>query len=119
MEMGKFTGAVAMIGIFFIMLILIAILAMVVVKALAVSPWGLFTIAMTIPIALGMGIWMRYIRPGKILEASIAGFILLLISIWGGEYVVNDPFWGNVFNFSQTNLALATTCAKRLSKHLP
>ena len=107
MEMGKFTGAVAMIGIFFIMLILIAILAMVVVKALAVSPWGLFTIAMTIPIALGMGIWMRYIRPGKILEASIAGFILLLISIWGGEYVVNDPFWGNVFNFSQTNLAFA------------
>ena len=107
MEMGKFTGAVAMIGIFFIMLILIAILAMVVVKALAVSPWGLFTIAMTIPIALGMGIWMRYIRPGKILEASIAGFILLLISIWGGEYVVNDPFWGNVFNFSETNLAFA------------
>ena len=107
MEMGKFTGGVAMIGIFFIMLILIAILAMVVVKALAVSPWGLFTIAMTIPIALGMGIWMRYIRPGKILEASIAGFILLLISIWGGEYVVNDPFWGNVFNFSQTNLAFA------------
>ena len=107
MEMGKFTGAVAMIGIFFIMLILIAILAMVVVKALAVSPWGLFTIAMTIPIALGMGIWMRYIRPGKILEASIAGFILLLISIWGGEYVVNDPFWGDVFNFSQTNLAFA------------
>ena len=107
MEMGKFTGGVAMIGIFFIMLILIAILAMVVVKALAVSPWGLFTIAMTIPIALGMGIWMRYIRPGKVLEASIAGFILLLISIWGGEYVVNDPFWGNVFNFSQTNLAFA------------
>ena len=107
MEMGKFTGAVAMIGIFFIMLILIAILAMVVVKALAVSPWGLFTIAMTIPIALGMGIWMRYIRPGKVLEASIAGFILLLISIWGGEYVVNDPFWGNVFNFSETNLAFA------------
>lgn len=107
LEMGKFTGGVAMIGIFFIMLILIAILAMVVVKALAVSPWGLFTIAMTIPIALGMGVWIRYIRPGKILEASIVGFALLLLSIWGGEYVVNDPFWNDIFNLSQTSLAWA------------
>ena len=107
LEMGKFTGGVAMLGIFFIMLILIAILAMVVVKALAVSPWGLFTIAMTIPIALGMGIWIRYIRPGKILEASIVGFALLLLSIWGGEYVVNNPFWNDLFNLNQTSLAWA------------
>lgn len=107
LEMGKFTGGVAMVGIFFIMLILIAILAMVVVKALASSPWGLFTIAMTIPIALCMGIWTRYIRPGKILEASIAGFIALLASIYLGEYVVANPYWKDIFSLSEEALAWA------------
>lgn len=107
LEMGKFTGGVAMVGIFFIMLILIAILAMVVVKALADSPWGLFTITMTIPIALAMGVWTRYIRPGKVLEASIVGFIALLVSIWAGHYVVASPFWNNFFSLSGEALAWA------------
>ena len=119
LEMGKVTGGITMIGILFIMFIIIAILAMVVVKALAVSPWGLFTITMTIPIAVGMGIWMRYIRPGKILEASIGGFIILLICIWGGEYVMQNPFWNNVFNLDQTTLAWATMIYGFIAAILP
>ena len=82
MEMGNTAGSIIMIGIFFIMIMLVAILAMVVVKALANSPWGLFTITMTIPIALIMGIWMRFIRPGRVVEASIMGAVLLLVAIW-------------------------------------
>ncbi len=107
-ELGKFTGGVAMVGIFFIMLIIIAILAMVVVKALADSPWGLFTIAMTIPIALLMGVYMRYIRPGAVLEASIGGFVLLIIALWAGRYVAMDPVWAARFTLSGTSLAWAT-----------
>ena len=107
-EMGKLTGGIAMIGIFFIMLIIVAILAMVVVKALANSPWGLFTIAMTIPIAIFMGIYMRFLRPGKVSEASIIGFILLMLSLWGGHYVSIDPYWHDVFSLKGETLALLT-----------
>ena len=107
-EMGKLTGGIAMIGIFFIMLIIVAILAMVVVKALANSPWGLFTIAMTIPIAIFMGVYMRFLRPGKVSEASIIGFVLLMLSLWGGHYVAIDPYWHDVFSLKGETLALLT-----------
>ncbi len=107
-EMGKLTGGIAMIGIFFIMLIIVAILAMVVVKALANSPWGLFTIAMTIPIAIFMGIYMRFLRPGKVSEASIIGFVLLMLALWGGHYVSIDPYWHDVFSLKGETLALLT-----------
>jgi len=96
-EMGKLTGGIAMIGIFFIMLIIVAILAMVVVKALANSPWGLFTIAMTIPIAIFMGIYMRFLRPGKVSEASIIGFILLIFALVPGLPTLSLGFMGLVF----------------------
>ncbi|MCW1360721.1 carbon starvation CstA family protein [Campylobacter sp. CCS1377] len=105
-EMGSFTGAVAMIAIFGIMLIIIAILAMVVVKALAHSPWGLFTISMTIPIAVFMGIYMRYLRPGKVGEASIIGFVLLILAIHYGAQIAADPYWSQIFTLSAPNLAL-------------
>ena len=107
-EMGKLTGGIAMIGIFFIMLIIVAILAMVVVKALANSPWGLFTIAMTIPIAIFMGVYMRFLRPGKVSEASIIGFVLLMLALWGGHYVSIDPYWHDVFSLKGETLALLT-----------
>ena len=107
-EMGKLTGGIAMVGIFFIMLIIVAILAMVVVKALANSPWGLFTIAMTIPIAIFMGIYMRFLRPGKVSEASIIGFVLLMLALWGGHYVSIDPYWRDVFSLKGETLALLT-----------
>lgn len=104
MELGKGVGTIAMIGILGIMMLIIAILALVVVNALAESPWGLFTIAMTIPIAIYMGLHMRFIRPGKIGEASIIGFVLLIAALWFGNYVGHDPYWGEVFKVSPINL---------------
>ena len=105
-ELGTFTGGVAMIAIFGIMLIIIAILAMVVVKALAESPWGLFTIAMTIPIAIFMGIYMRYLRPGKVGEASVIGFVLLILAIHYGSVIAADPVWAARFTFDAPTLAI-------------
>lgn len=105
-EMGNFTGGVAMVAIFGIMLIIIAILAMVVVKALAESPWGLFTIAMTIPIAIFMGIYMRFLRPGRVGEASIIGFALLILSIHYGSVVTVDAYWKEFFTLDAPTLAI-------------
>ncbi|AXK71453.1 carbon starvation protein A [Lysobacter sp. TY2-98] len=104
-EMGNAAGVVAMFGIAAIMLILLAVLALVVVKALAQSPWGTFTVAMTIPIALLMGAWLRWIRPGRILEASIIGLVLLLASIAIGGHVAADTQWSAVFRLQGTTLA--------------
>ena len=78
-EMGPTAGVVSMIGILMIMVILLAVLALVVVKALADSPWGTFTVAMTIPIAILMGLYLRHFRPGRILEVSVIGFVLLTL----------------------------------------
>ncbi|HET9067531.1 MAG TPA: carbon starvation CstA family protein, partial [Amaricoccus sp.] len=77
-ELGPVPGLIALVGTFLIMIIILAVLALIVVKALAESPWGMFTVAMTVPIAILMGIWMRYIRPGAVAEASIAGFVALM-----------------------------------------
>lgn len=105
-EMGSTTGSFAMLAIFGIMLIIIAILAMVVVKALADSPWGTFTIAMTIPIAMFMGIYMRFLRPGCVGEASIIGFVLLMFALYYGQIVAQNPIWASYFHFKETTLAL-------------
>ncbi len=104
-EMGPAAGVIAMIGILMIMFIILAVLALVVVKALTNSPWGTFTVAMTIPIALLMGIYLRYLRPGKVLEVSIIGLVLLLLSIWLGGVVAADPSWHPVFTFDGKALA--------------
>jgi carbon starvation protein CstA len=99
-EMGQVPGTIALFGAFLIMIIILAVLAMVVVKALAESPWGMFTVIATMPIAIMMGIYMRYIRPGKIGEISIVGLILLLLAIWYGGKVAADPVWGPAFTFT-------------------
>jgi carbon starvation protein len=104
-EMGSAAGTIAMIGILMIMIILLAVLALVVVKALAQSPWGTFTVFMTIPIALFMGAYLRLFRPGRILEMSILGFVLLLLSVWFGGVVASDPTWGPAFTFKGDKLA--------------
>jgi len=104
-EMGAAAGITAMIGILTIMVILLAVLALVVVKALAVSPWGTFTVAMTIPIALLMGLYLRYFRPGRILEVSLLGLVLLLLSIWIGGLVAASQDWAPRFTFEGTTLA--------------
>lgn len=97
-EIGPFSGLLAMIAILSIMIILIAVLGLVVVKALVGSPWGMFTLIMTIPIALLMGIYMRFF-PGQILVASLLGFLLLLASIAVGQSIADHPFWGPFFTY--------------------
>ncbi|WP_416830084.1 carbon starvation CstA family protein, partial [Helicobacter ganmani] len=87
-----------------IMMLIIAILALVVVNALAESPWGLFTIAMTIPIAIYMGIHMRFLRPGKIGEASIIGFVLLLLALFYGQEVAANPTLSAIFTLTPVTL---------------
>ena len=104
-EMGAAAGVIAMIGILMIMVILLAVLSLVVVRALAQSPWGTFTVAMTIPIAIVMGVYLRVLRPGRILEVSLLGLTLLLLSIWIGGRVAIDPVWGPAFTLRDTTLA--------------
>ncbi len=103
-EMGRVPGTIALFGAFLIMIIILGVLAMVVVNALAESPWGMFTVAATMPIAILMGIYMRYIRPGKIGEISLVGLVLLLAAIWLGGKVAADPVWGPAFTFSKTSI---------------
>jgi carbon starvation protein len=104
-EMGTVAGTVASAGVLLIMVILLAVLALIVVKALANSPWGLFTVAATIPIALAMGLYARFIRPHRILEMSAAGVILLFGAIWAGGAVASSPVWAPAFTFSGSALA--------------
>ena len=104
-ELGNGAGVIAMIGIFMILTLLLAVLALVVDKALAQSPWGTFTVAMTIPIAVGMGLYLRYIRPGRILEISAIGVVLLLAAIWLGGVVAANPAWAAWFTFDGKTLA--------------
>ena len=103
-ELGQLPGMIAMFGAFFIMLILLAVLALIVVKALAESPWGTFTVAATIPIALFMGIYARYLRPGAIGEVSLIGFVLLMLSIVGGQYVQEIPELAAIFTLTGEQL---------------
>ncbi|MFJ2711896.1 carbon starvation CstA family protein [Pseudomonas sp. NPDC087346] len=99
-EMGRVPGTIALFGCFLIMIIILAVLALIVVKALAESPWGIFTVMATIPIAMFMGIYMRYIRPGRIGEISVVGVLLLLGSIWLGGQIAADPVWAKAFTFT-------------------
>lgn len=103
-ELGVIPGIIALFGTFMIMVIILAVLALIVVKALAGSPWGTFTVAATIPIAILMGIYMRFIRPGAIGEVSLFGFVLLMLAILGGQYVSEDPAWAAAFTFTGTQL---------------
>jgi carbon starvation protein len=96
-----------MVAILAIMIILLAVLALVVVNALKASPWGLFTIAATIPIALLMGWWMKALRPGRVLEASAIGIALLLFALVAGRWVSQDPTWSRWFTWTGPNLAWA------------
>ncbi|MGY1529177.1 carbon starvation CstA family protein [Luteimonas sp. A649] len=99
-EMGQVPGTIALFGAFLIMIIILAVLAMIVVKALAESPWGMFTVIATIPIAIFMGVYMRYLRPGKIGEISVIGLVLLVAAIWFGGSVAAHPTWGPAFTFT-------------------
>lgn len=106
-ELGPLPGVIAGLGILAIMIILLAVLGLVIVKALAHSPWGCFTLLMTLPIALFMGVYMRYLRPGRIGEASVIGFVLLLLAIKEGGQVASIPYFAELFTFKGETLALA------------
>jgi carbon starvation protein len=106
-ETGVVGGMVAYAAVIAILIILLAVVALVVVNALKDSPWGTFTIAMTIPIALLMGVYLRRLRPGKVLEVSTLGFVLVLLAIWGGQWVSRDPHAGSLFTLSAPTLAIS------------
>ncbi len=104
-EIGRVGGFVAYTAVIAILVILLGVAALIVVNALKDSPWGTFTIAMTIPIALLMGLYLRRIRPGKVLEVSILGFILVLLAIWGGRWTSLNPYLAQAFTLQGTTLA--------------
>ncbi|HMO48004.1 MAG TPA: carbon starvation CstA family protein [Rubrivivax sp.] len=103
-ELGPVPGVIALFGAFMIMVIILAVLAMIVVKALTHSPWGVFTVAATVPIAIFMGIYLRFIRPGKIGEVSVMGFVLLMLSIVYGQDVAASPTLAPWFDYSGEGL---------------
>jgi len=106
-ELNTTAGLIALVAILAIMVILLAVLALVVVKALAESPWGVFTVGATIPIAMLMGGYMRFVRVGKVLEASVIGVIGLLLAVWGGKLVYESASWSAVFALKDITLAWA------------
>ncbi|MDE3165020.1 MAG: carbon starvation protein A, partial [Acidobacteriota bacterium] len=117
-EIGKTGGLVALITVLMIMIILLAVVALVVVNALAGSPWGTFTIAATMPIAILMGLYLRYWRPGKVLECSALGFVLVIAAVFGGQWIAGSalaPF----FTLSAMTVAAAIIVYGFLASALP
>jgi carbon starvation protein len=106
-ELNTPAGLIALLAILAILVILLAVLALVVVRALAESSWGVFTVSATIPIALFMGGYMRYWRVGKVLEASAIGVVLLLLAVWGGKLVYENPEWAKIFGVRDITLGWA------------
>src|ERR1700756_1219404 len=106
-ETGAVGGFVAYAAVVTILIILLAVVALVVVNALKDSPWGTFTIGMTIPIALLMGLYLRRIRPGRVLEVSVLGFILVLLAIWGGQWISLHAAMAHIFTLRATTLAVS------------
>ncbi|MBI4903838.1 MAG: carbon starvation protein A [Acidobacteria bacterium] len=118
-EIGKLGGFTALLTVLLIMIILLAVVALVVVNALKGSPWGTFTIAATMPIAVFMGIYLRYWRPGKVLEVSVIGFALVMASIFGGEALANSATLSPWFTLSGLGLAVAVIIYGFFASALP
>ncbi len=118
-ELGPIPGTIALFGCFLIMIIILAVLALIVVKALAESPWGVFTVCSTVPIALFMGIYMRYLRPGRVAEVSVIGIVLLVMAIWFGGVVAHDPYWGPALTFKDTTITFTLVGYAFVSALLP
>ncbi len=118
-EINTLAGAIGVVAIVAIMVILLAVLALVVVKALAESPWGVFTVAATIPIAMLMGGYLRFFRVGRVLEVSALGVGLLLLAVWGGQLVHASPHWHQVFLLKAEPLAWSVIAYGFLASVLP
>jgi carbon starvation protein len=119
LELGPLAGYCAMFGVLGIMIILLAGAGLVVVNALKGSPWGLSTIAMTVPIALLIGVYLRYWRPGRVLEASIWGFLLIVAAVAGGRYVAASPALASLFTYDAPTLALIVIAFGFVASVLP
>jgi carbon starvation protein len=104
-ELGAIGGTAAIVGVLVIMMILLAVLALVVVNALAESPWGVFSIAMTIPIAIFMGLYLRFLRPGRVSEVSLIGVVLLLLAVVSGGWVAETAWGADWFTLSKVTLS--------------
>jgi len=118
-ETGPVTGLLAMVAVLAIMVILLAVLALVVVNALKDSPWGVFTILCTIPIAILMGYWMKVWRPGRTLEASALGVVLLMAALVGGRYVAQSPILAPYFSYSGLTIAYGMIAYGFIASVLP
>jgi carbon starvation protein len=118
-EIGKTGGIVALVTVLLIMIILLAVVALVVVNALKASPWGTFTIALTIPIAVFMGLYLRFVRPGKVLECSGIGVLLLLVALFGGQWVAESAQWAPWFTLSGVALTACIIVYGFLASALP
>ena len=104
-EIGRVAGGTALVAVLGIMIILISVLALVVVKALQQSPWGTVTIGLTIPIAMIMGVYLHYIRPGRVLETSLIGLVLLFVALYAGRWVAQDAVLAPMFTLTGPQLA--------------
>ena len=118
-EIGNVGGFTALLAVLLIMILLLAVVGLVVVNALSGSPWGTFTIAATMPIAVFMGLYLRYWRPGKVLEVSLIGFVLVIACIFGGEWVARSATLAPWFTFSAMGLAVALICYGFFASALP
>lgn len=118
-EIGKVGGFTALLTVLLIMIILLAVVALVVVNALKDSPWGTFTIAATMPIAVFMGLYLRFWRPGKVLEVSAIGFVLVVLSIFGGQWVAESPTIAPFFRLSGVALAFCVIIYGFFASALP
>ncbi len=107
-EIGPIAGFTALVATFGIMIILMAVLALIVVNALRSSPWGTVTLGLTIPIAIIMGLWMRFVRPGRVLETTAIGVILLAVSLFAGRWVADSATLAPIFTLTAIQLAIAT-----------
>ncbi len=119
LEMGPVAGTIALIGAFMIMVIILAVLSLIVVRALAESPWGLFTVAATIPLAMAMGVYTRWIRPGRVAEVSVLGVIGLILAIIVGQDVAASAFWGPIFTLTPVQLCWILVSYGALASLLP
>ncbi len=118
-EIGWVGGVTALLTVLLIMIILLAVVALVVVNALRGSPWGTFSIAATMPIAVLMGLYLRFWRPGRVLEVSVIGFAMVVISILAGQQVAESPALAPIFTLSGTTLAALIVCYGFLASALP
>jgi len=118
-EISPLAGVVALVAILLIMMILMAVLAVVVVNALKASPWGAFTLLMTVPVALFTGLYMRFLRPGRVAEGSLLGVVLTVLAVVAGKFVAQDPGLAAIFTLSGTQLSIAIMIYALIASVLP